>query len=242
MNTIEDALLKAVTDFFVSSHDFNGIPGHTLFSESGIDIKTVHSVLIELVEKQRVTIAFQSHQDNPHIKRFETLSVTDQLKKLSTETSNTYCIYPSTKMLLERPNLNEFDARPFSRRLALAEPQLCPVFFELGVLDSYYHDPRYRFDFNDHSGSIVINDLHYQSPQTLERDKVLLDTFGIAYNAKRQRVIVVYLRYLSNLSPEHQQIWQARILTESCKSNSDYARATLCAPPENPKAKASTCA
>jgi len=52
---------------------------------------------------------------------------------------------------------------------------------------------------------------HYESSDTDDRDKVLLDTFGIAYDSNRNRVVVVYLRYLADLNPEHQQIWNTAL-------------------------------
>jgi len=95
------------------------------------------------------------------------------------------------------------------------------------VLDRYYRDPRYRFEFHDFCGSIGLTTEHYNSAQVAERDRVFLQTFGIGYTESRERVIVAYLRYLAGLSPEHQQIWNAQIAQSPCSMNSDYARVTI---------------
>jgi hypothetical protein len=95
------------------------------------------------------------------------------------------------------------------------------------VLDRYYRDPRYHFDFDDFSGSIRITTEHYESQDIAKRDKVLLQSFGIGYDSNRNRVVVAFLRYLSDLSPEHQQIWNAFVVNDKCSMNSDYERATI---------------
>jgi len=126
-----------------------------------------------------------------------------------------------------RPELRQYDDRPYTRRLAVAEPQLRAVFFELSVLDKYFRDPHYRCDFGDSEGSISVRDKHYLSDQMAERDKVLLQTFGIGYDHNRNRIVAVFLRYLSDLSAEHQQIWKAHEVSGPCTMNSDYERASI---------------
>jgi hypothetical protein len=37
----------------------------------------------------------------------------------------------------------------------------------------------------------------------------------------------VYLRYLSDLTPEHQQIWKAREVDERCTLHADYYRSSF---------------
>lgn len=59
-----------------------------------------------------------------------------------------------------------------------------------------------------------------------ERDKVFLETFGIGYDELDHRAAVVYLRYLSDLSPEHQQYWNTFIVSGLVKLHPDYYRGT----------------
>jgi hypothetical protein len=76
-------------------------------------------------------------------------------------------------------------------------------------------------------GRISIRDEAGRSSDVHDRDKIFLQTFGIAYDGRRNRVVIVYLRYLADLSPEHQQTWNARAVQGPCEMNSDYARASL---------------
>ncbi|MFN2499604.1 MAG: hypothetical protein ABR557_11005 [Pyrinomonadaceae bacterium] len=150
----------------------------------------------------------------------------EQLDALSKEGTAAFA-YPSADVIGRVMDLRIYENQPFTRRLVLAEAQLTPVFFDLDVLDRYYRDPRYHFNFDDYVGSISISSEHYESSSVDEKDKILLQSFGIGYDGDRNRVVVAYLRYLADLSPEHQQIWQAHIGSQSCTMNSDYARTTI---------------
>ena len=101
-------------------------------------------------------------------------------------------------------------------------------------MEKYFRDPRYHCYFGDRDGSISVKEKHYSSDDMSEKDKVLLQTFGIGYDERRRRVVVAFLRYLADLSPEHQQIWKAQEVTGKCTVNSDYLRASILgAWPEN---------
>jgi len=121
----------------------------------------------------------------------------------------------------------QYEGQPYTLQLALGDPQLKYVFFELHVLEKYFRDPRYHCYFSDSEGSISVRDEHYLSTGMPEKDKVLLETFGIGYDEHRNRVVVAFLRYLSNLSREHQQIWKAQEISGQCKVNGDYLRASF---------------
>jgi hypothetical protein len=223
----DDELLKVVCDFFVQSNDFNGAPGNHLVRLSGSTWPGLRSQLARLIEARKIDLALASLHENPHIKRLPNPPVNTQLTGLSEESIDGICIYPSSDLISARPDLRQYDDRPYTRRLALAEPQLQAAFFELNVLEKYFRDPRYRCHFGDSEGSITVRDEHYMSDQMPERDKVLLQTFGIGYDRDRNRVVAVFLRYLSDLSAKHQQIWKAHELSGPCKINSDYERASI---------------
>lgn len=137
------------------------------------------------------------------------------------------CLYPTAEVVAARADLSRYDGLPYTRRLALAKAQLTPIFFELNVLEKYFRDPRYSCRFHDRAGSISVHDEHYLSDQMPERDKVLLQSFGIGYDEKRNRVVVVYLRYLADLSSEHQQVWKAHEIAGRCTMNGDYFRSSI---------------
>jgi hypothetical protein len=223
----DNAISKIVADFFIKSSDFNGISGAQLEAAVPIASEQATDVLARLIEMGSVTVAFGTHQINPHILRLAPLPLDEQIRLLRSESSSTFCVYPTPRVLKKRRAWRQFDGKPFTRRLALGEPQLTPVYFELGVLERYYRDPRYELRFFDYGGQIVIGGEAYESSETRERDKIFLDSFGIAYDGHRNRVVVAYLRYLSSLTSEHQYLWLAHVIPETCVMNSDYERATI---------------
>jgi len=60
-----------------------------------------------------------------------------------------------------------------------------------------------------------------------EHDQVLLQTFGFGYDGDDNRAVTVLLWYLSCLSPEHQQVWNAKRLEGDYKMHPDYYRTTI---------------
>lgn len=224
---MQERVLSRILSFFLASSDFNGILLSQLRDEMKLSSTDLQSIVADLIKDEKVTLAFASYSINPHIKRLPDLPLDKQLERLDRDDPSTICAYPSSKVISGAGRPSSDEAQPFTRRLALAEAQLTPVFFRLEVLDRYYRDPRYHFEFHDFGGSIVITSEHYEAHDMDQRDKVLLQTFGIGYDSKRNRVVIVYLRYLADLSPEHQQIWSANVVTNECSMNSDYARATI---------------
>lgn len=224
---MKEDTLNRILNFFTESSDFNGIPVYDLSAEFGVSWVKMRDILSELLKGKRITLEFASHSVNPHIKRLPDLPLDQQLTKLFNEDPLSICAYPTSDVISGFVDISVYDARPFTRRLALAEPQLMPVFFNLEVLDRYYRDPRYRFKFDDYDGSISVTTEHYESQGFAERDKIYLKTFGIGYDSAHNRVVVVFLRYLFDLSPEHQQIWSVHVVQDKCTMNSDYERAGI---------------
>jgi hypothetical protein len=101
------------------------------------------------------------------------------------------------------------------------------MFFELGVLERYQSDPRYLFQFDGLAGSISVSDEHYRSRSMTASDKIYLQSFGLGFDDHRRRIAVAFLRYLSNLTPRHQQHWQSHRLTGKCKVESNYFRRSV---------------
>ena len=221
----DEQILAVITDFFISSSDFNGILAIHLMEKIGLEWEKTRKTLERLLVQEHISIVFYSHQGNPHIKRLPNLPSEEQVKRLYIDSPDTFCIYPSRRILQQRTDLEDYSDKPFAKRLALGEAQLTPVYFDLSVLERYHRDPRYFFSFGGCGGRIGIGD--YLSGDMHERDKILIETFGIGYNQARDRVVCVYLRYLILLSPEHQQIWLAHIVDQPCSINSDYARVTI---------------
>jgi hypothetical protein len=211
-----------IVEFFLQSSDFNGLPVSAILRGQA-DGKTVIAILEDLIRRGRITCVSSRTSVNPHIKRFPDLPSDQQVAQLEGALTDTICLYPSADLVGEHFNVNTFDDRPFSKKLLLGEPQLNWEGFDLGVLDRYYNDPRYLFHFGDHGGRLSIL-TEGAAGEILERDQVFLQTFGIGYDESDTRVAVVFLRYLSSLSPEHQQYWKSFIRTGKIKLHREYYR------------------
>ncbi len=238
MNKIVDI----VYDFFISSHDFNGITLTELAEKSAIPYLDAIEIIKELVANN--TLSIQSGI-NPHIIGLGHYSVEQQIRlreearenkieimdtspvsglgsiRIMSE-SHLLCIYPSEQYLRENRDISAFTNEPFVKELALGVPHLTPLFFELDVLMTYHNDPRYELILEDYSGSI------YAIGENLkEKDQVFLQTFGLGVDENNNRVIVSYLRYLADLTPEHQVLWNTKRINSGCKIIAEYYENTI---------------
>ncbi len=211
-------LLDRITRFFLESGDFNGF---ALSRSEG-----ERRELEELLREGRVSINFGDRHPNPHVKALDPEPVEDQLRKLGALGLEGACAYPSAAHLAAVVDRTRYQDRPFTLRLYLGEPELRPYFFHLSILEIYRNDPRYWYRTDDISGMISIRGEHYHNGTMREADKVLLQTFGFGYNEQMDRAVGVYLRYLHDLSPEHQRIWEASRLEGKFMLHPDYWRAT----------------
>jgi hypothetical protein len=215
MSPLKNDLLAEILTFYVESLDHNGIPLTELSHRCAVDNAVMMKALIELVNTNLATIAFYEHCGNPHIKRLPDLPVPTQIQKLESGDLEGKNAYPSRVVLEDAINKESFEGRPFSLRLALGEAQLQPIFFDLYVLDRYLGDGRYRVKFHDYCGGISPQNQADPSIALREQDEVYLRTFGLGYDRNRKKVIVAYLRYLAEMTPSHQQIWNAQQVDES---------------------------
>lgn len=78
-------VLDKITDFYVASHDFNGITLIELCHLTGLDELHIREVIAGLVGQGHVTLTFASHSGNPHIKRLPDLPIEEQLSRLGDE-------------------------------------------------------------------------------------------------------------------------------------------------------------
>jgi hypothetical protein len=218
-------LHSAVATYFLESGDFNGIAIAALAQQLGVSADKMSQMLQAALTSGTVELSFASKTGNPHIKRLAAETVETQRELLVIEDKRGVCIYPGPTTM---PAVigQTYDDRPYTKRLALVEAQLVPLFFDLVVLERYFRDPRFECWFGDSNGNITIGDKAYLSEETPERDKVSFK-FGIGYDPRRTRVVAVFLYELASLSPEHQQAFRALEVGEPCVMNSDYERAAI---------------
>lgn len=243
---IKDNVIKVIFDFYINSKNFNGITLTGLAKKLDVEYLELLPVIDDLIKDGSISI---QGNENPHIIRwghYDTatqLDLVEEAKKNKTQIINTIeskgfptempkiditfdshllCAYPSRQFLKQYYTDNKYDTLPFTKRLALGEAQLKPVYFEIDVLDRYFQDPRYRFEFEDYSGLIEIEESK-NSPSSLnEHDQVFLKTFGLGYKENGERVVVCFLRYLSQLTVEHQTYWNTKIVGTPCKMVGEY--------------------
>lgn len=240
---MEDKIRNRVYEFFIESNDFNGIPIRNISEEFQIDYKESIVLIKKLVTDNSISIISST---NPHIIGFRHYPIEHQLKiledakditvtvekfgEISFSSENTefpICLYPSQDYLKSNRDTSLYDTAVYTKLLALAHPQLSPRFFEIEVLERYANDPRFNFQFEDYSGRISCKYDENNNPIVREEDQVFLKSFGLGFDSKDNRLAVVYLRYLKNLTPEHQLYWKSREVTEDCKMLKEYHENTI---------------
>lgn len=229
---------KRIFDFFVESNDFNGIPLRQISIEFKINYDDSIDIIKKLVKENKVSIQSST---NPHIIGQYHYPADSQIKVLdmakntkveyhkigniefaSEDTNYPICLYPSQEKLKISRNLEEFGYAYYSKQLALGEPQLKPFFFDIEVLERYFTDPRFEFKFADYSGSIYCKYDDFYNPLVREEDNIFIKTFGIGFDENNDRLAVVFLRYLHNLSDEHQLYWKGKERQGDCKVLEEY--------------------
>ncbi|MFN0194424.1 MAG: hypothetical protein ACKVP5_21045 [Aestuariivirga sp.] len=211
MNDLTQLILAQVVDAFSASarrEEFNGISAKALVSANS-DESTVRRVLKVLVREGQCNCTFASVHINPAIKRQTDLNVDDQVNLLRSEELSHMSVYPSRAIMEVALEPIEFVDRPFTRELALATAQLEFVGFELAVIDRYTQDPNYKVEFNDYMGHLGVCDAAYLSGEFPSKDKIGLQKFGLGFGENKHPCIVVFYRYLADLTAEHQQYWKS---------------------------------
>ncbi|WP_432815870.1 hypothetical protein [Sphingorhabdus sp.] len=204
-------LEKHILDFFLASArkgSFNGVLA-SIAVKAHLPTECPLAVIAQLIEADRIDGVFACRDTNPHIKRLPVLPKEKQVELVQSAELNSFCLYPSSKVLAENVTQSEFSDRPFSRAMLLGEAQLSYVTFDLGVLGRYRSDPRFIVKFHDYMGDMFISDAYYSSAEVPERDKIGVDSFGLAVDADQIPHIVVFYRYLADLTSEHQQYWNS---------------------------------
>lgn len=240
---IKEKINNKVFDFFVNSNDFNGIPLRQISDDLKIDYKLSIDFIKELVQEDKISIQSST---NPHIIGFKHYPKESQLQILGIaketeveskrfgkfkmtfeKTEYPICLYPSRENLIKNRKLDNFGYSHYSKQLAIGEPQLKPIFFDIDVLERYYSDPRFNFDFDDYSGRISCKCDEFFNPILRTEDDIFIKSFGIGYDYEKNRLAVVYLCYLNNLTAEHQIYWKSKERNDECKMLEEYHQNTI---------------
>lgn len=227
-------ILKEITEHYLKSRDFNGISIEDLYKKSSLLEDKFKEEITALIKNRKIDLIYEGDIPNPHIKPFPAPAVEKQIEKLnqfqidnhikqSQASAETFgegeikisfvqgigcCVYPAPDHLKNKVDWKKYVSRPFTLRLAMGEWQLRPYFFELGILAIYRNDPRYTYRTDDITGSISYVDEKLLNPS----DQIFIEYFGFGFGDGGIRAVAVLLTDLAKLTPEHQQIWKAKML------------------------------
>jgi hypothetical protein len=218
----KESVLNTVTECYLKSSAFKGMSIWTLLEEFKQDWISFKSIIRELIEDEMVGLIDVNSDQNPSINRtgFEPKDI--QISKLDSDLPLDGYIYPSQKHLHSIVNPKDYEGQPYKLCLALGEKQLAYSSFELSVLEYYRNDPRYKYKNDDIRGYI-----YYDEEKLKNRGKILLQSFGFSYDDDYNRAVAVFLFYLKDFTPEHQQIWKGKELQGNYKLHPDYYRNTV---------------
>jgi len=220
-----DGIVETTTDFFLKSHDYNGLPLCDIAERVGSETKA-RELIKQAVKKGKITCAFSSISLNPHIKRHPDLKISHQLELLENEECRGICCYPSPDEVAKKIDLETLKDRPFHKELLEGHSQLSFVAFDPGVLERYSNDPRYLFRFLDYRGDLYRKTEHDDLAE--EGDDAFLESFGLGYDEDGNRYVVAFRRYLTRLSSRHQQHWNSfRVDRNNIRLEEQYYRASI---------------
>jgi len=208
---MERSILELVTKGYLESDDFNGV--HYARIQAAVGRKGLGPSIRRLIEDELIDVLWLGPDQNPAIRRYYVPSTDEQLERMRVaKGAPDLFVYPGRLHLDRVVDRSAYSGEPYRLLLALGERQLAHRVFDLSVLEFYRNDPRYYYRCQDVHGFISVTDEHYESDAMPGRDKVILETFGFAYNEHLDRAVTTFVCYLAKLSPEHQQIWKAKEL------------------------------
>lgn len=220
-----DKLYAVVEDQYFGSGDFNGMPIYRLTNEFDILSTEFRDAIRNAIDQEILTARFHG---NTHIRAFSSYPKEKIIELFDTEDYPSHiCLYPHASRLIGSQKLAPYKDSPYDLELAKGAGQLDYRTFDLSVLEYYRNDPRYSYQTDFIHGSICIEDEFFESESVPERDQILLKTFGFAYDDDFNRYVAVFVRYLSDLSPEHQQVWAAKEIKGNIKLHPDYYASSI---------------
>ncbi len=225
---MNQSVIDEVTKQYLESRNFSGYSVYTLKKEFNINDKDAKDLLRNLIQARCIDVVFGNIHPNPKIKAFSDTTAEQQIEFLEDlEFGDHFCLYPSKETLSKAKQINDYSGVPYTEKLAIGGGQLDFRVFELSVLEDYRNDPRYSYKTDFINGQISVTDEYFESELMADHDQVLLQTFGFAHDKDLNRVVAVFLRYLSDLSPEHQKIWKSKELSGDYQLHPDYLRNSM---------------
>lgn len=213
-------LLKYITNYYLKSGDFNGIPIYNLPPFSTADLAT-------LIEEDYVNILTEMDDINIHINRYNLFRPKKEQVEIIPKVRD-YTIYPTPKHLSKVTIREE---KPFTKMLARGTEQYRVLFFSVDVLELYVNNPQYSIWDYGYRGNVCVNNCDGTQEDPIHSEYI--KDFGIAYPCEdprdRDRAIGVFLRDLANLNYEAQCKWRGFLLQDQTafRVNSGFLRNLL---------------
>lgn len=208
-----DELWERITDYYLSSRDFNGLPIRTV----ELPQKELKSKLTKLIKSGDISLVFEEHHPNPYVKCLEPLDINKQVELLKNYKDLTHVVaYPEGKRLVKVVKRQQYSGKPYRLIVAKGQPTLNCAYFKLDVLEKFRNDPRYSYRFNDVVGSIYTRD------ENMGNEEVFIQSIGIAYDNDMNRAVCVFYTDLMDMSKEQQQYWKHFEVKGSYKPHPDF--------------------
>jgi hypothetical protein len=217
---IEKKIISEITDYYIQSGDFNGLPASHLIKSLAIDADVLQDIILRLVKEGKIEV---STYINPHIRAFD-CPIEKQIDHIKSKEVDAIVLYPSKATLENIVDSGQFNDKLFSRMLLLGHPQLQLCYFDLSVLERYRNDPRYDLDDDGTTLSLCNNDESCFKEGVQNEDDVFLEHFGYAYiKENKTKCLAVPLCYIQRLPAKHQKYWESHMLNGACLIDRDFA-------------------
>lgn len=213
------SILERITERYLSSGDFNGLPLGAISDFVESDLLTEVATLLA---EGKIDLLFGGLNTNPAIKSWPPEAPETQRQYLDELGLHSAWAYPSQTHLRDVVRQSDFEGQPYTLCLALGEPQLLHKAFDLAVLERFRNDPRYRVRHNDISGDLSVAD-----DELPESEEIRLETFGFGYDEDGNRAVVAFLRYLGGMTMKQQRVWATYELAGTFWLHPDYRNIAL---------------
>jgi hypothetical protein len=199
--------------------------------DHGLSFERLAMAVEPLILAGEASAIFGIRVPNPHIRAIDDDAPEVQIRYLKVPENQSHGInfYPTERTLRDVRAGRQFSHSPYSKLLALGRPQLSFVSFDLSILEHYREDPRYHYEVDDVSGWLGVRDEYYLKDEKTfpEKHKVSIQSFGFSFDKALNRHVAVFLRYLHDLSQEHQNIWKAHEVEGDLFLHPDYFRSAF---------------
>lgn len=209
-------VVSEVTNSYLSSRDFNGT--HVKHLEEKTKLKITPEAAKQLITSGLIEFHFGHWgHPNPFVRALELGDKESQLKQLeeiiAKHDLSDSVLYPTKKHLKSAVDQAKYTGKPYTRELALGEPQLHVRHFQPGIMVQYRDDPRYYYQFEGNCGTVFVKD---ENADIHKHDEIFLKSFGtgfhIDYDKNHKTSIMCFVYDLSTLSSVQQQQWKLKEL------------------------------